>query len=207
MKWLWAGCCVLGMLLLVSPAAGDDVLSLYQSAPATTQATTQATDPPLGESASGFVELIVHRFSAHEPVYFLYWPDSPDIKFQFSLKYKLFGMDDVWTPLPSGTDGLYVAYTQTSLWDISAPSSPFYDNSYKPELLYEYAQANPQWLPGMSRFDMQLALQHESNGKEQPDSRSLNIVYIRPILTFGHPGNRPVRGKGYFITIAPRLWA
>ena len=55
----------------------------------------------------------------------------------------------------------------------------------------------------MSAFGIQGGFQHESNGKSGEDSRALNIAYIRPIITFGDPGN----DRGFFIAIAPRAWA
>ena len=98
--------------------------------------------------------------------------------------------------------GLYLAYTQLSFWDVGAASGPFFDSSYKPELLWLYQQREPQWMPGLTRFDLQLGLQHESNGKGGADSRSLNIVYLRPVFTFGQWDVE----RGFFLTIAPRAW-
>jgi outer membrane phospholipase A len=42
-------------------------------------------------------------------------------------------------------------------------------------------------------------VQHESNGRDEEDSRSLNIAYVRPAVTFGDP-------EGLFVTFAPRVY-
>ena len=175
--------------------------------PATTTSTTQETKPPVNV-VGGLVEYIAPRLSAFEPMYFLGWPESPDIKFQLSLKYQLLGpQNPIWGPLPL-PDGssLHIAYTQTTLWDFSADSSPLYDTSYKPELLYLYQQQTPTWL-GLTHFDLHVALAHESNGESGVDSRSINIVYVKPVFTWGDPGNHPNPKNDWFITVAPRVWA
>jgi outer membrane phospholipase A len=40
-------------------------------------------------------------------------------------------------------------------------------------------------------------VQHESNGRDGPSSRSLNLIYLRPTLTLGRPG-------GFQATLSPR---
>jgi phospholipase A1 len=172
--------------------------------PATTTTTQEA--PPVNVVA-GLAEYIAPRLSAHEPMYFLYWPDSPDIKFQLSLKYQLLGPQNPLLSLAPPGSSLHIAYTQTTLWDFSAPSSPLYDTSYKPELLYLYQQNDPHWIGGMSHFDLQIGLQHESNGESGPDSRSINIVYVRPVFTFGDPGNHAGGKNDWFVAVGPRVFA
>jgi phospholipase A1/A2 len=119
-----------------------------------------------------------------------------------SLKYQIFSPSGSLERAVPSVSGLYLAYTQTSFWDIGAASGPFFDSSYKPELLYMYQQRDPRWLHGASRFDLQLGLQHESNGKAGVESRSLNIAYVRPVFTFGQGQVE----HGFFVTVAPRVW-
>jgi len=96
--------------------------------------------------------------------------------------------------------GLHLAYTQRSLWDIQAKSSPFFDTSYMPEIIGEWQAArslNPgpvQWL------GQQLSLQHESNGRDGPTSRSVNIVYYRPGVLFGDI-------NGWNLILSPKIYA
>lgn len=150
---------------------------------------------------AGLVEFWAARFSPHDPMYFVWGPEDPNAEFQISLKYQLINPDSALGDAAPWLSRFHAAYTQTSFWDIGADSGPFFDSSYKPELLYLYTKPLSQWT-GLSRFDLQLGLQHESNGKAGLDSRSLNIAYVRPVFTFGDGGT----GRGAFVTIAPRLW-
>ena len=126
------------------------------------------------------------RFSALEPVYFIYGPDAPGAKFQFSFKYRLFGeRAELGSALPA-LRGLYLGYTQRSLWDIGADSSPFFDTSYMPELFFESQRIVDPGAPGGFKFlGYHAGLRHESNGRDGPASRSLNILYFRPAFAFG----------------------
>ena len=55
------------------------------------------------------------RFSAHEPVYFIYGGQAPGAKFQFSFKYRLVGdQGRIGEALPA-LRGLYFGFTQRSL--------------------------------------------------------------------------------------------
>ncbi len=185
-------------------------------AAATTRAASVAPgDEPRVEA--GLAEFLSARFHAHEPIYFLSGPLNPNTKFQVSLKYQLFAAGgDVDRAAPWASD-LFVAYSQTSFWDIGGDSSPFFDSSYRPEFLYQLGPRDVRevdWLPGVTRFDLQAGLRHESNGRDGPESRSLNIAYVSPIITFGDDGGDNVRGdandaasgSAFFVAVAPRLW-
>ena len=201
----------LGLLVLCpicrAHAGTDETLTLGPPAPSRgVDATLSETplDPDRATVEAGLAEFFATRFSAYEPIYFLAGPAEPEAKFQISLKYQVFN--------PSGSLGganpwlsdFYLAYSQTSFWDLGKNnSSPFFDSSYRPEVLYQVESTTASWL-GQSRFDFQAGVQHESNGKSGLDSRSLNIAYIRPILTWGDDGTRGSRN--FFIAVAPRLW-
>jgi len=115
------------------------------------------------------------------------------------LKYQLF-TDDVWLATKwSGVTNLFVAYTQTSLWDWNEPSAPFYDTSYKPELNYTWQRVDGGHWGDAIRLDLQGGLQHESNGQDDPDSRSLNLAYLRPTITFGQIGK-------FQVTVSPKVF-
>ena len=139
-------------------------------------------------------------FSPYEPLYLVYAPDAPNIRYQVSFKSSLFNPEGKVVETLPWLRGLYLAYTQTSLWNFSAPSSPFYDTSYKPELFLKRQELKWPTLPGVSRLDFQTGLQHESNGKDGDTSRSLNLVYLRPTFLFGDPA-------AFHISLAPRLFS
>ena len=115
------------------------------------------------------------------------------------MKYQLF-TDDVWLATRwSGVTNLFVAYTQTSLWDWNEPSAPFYDTSYKPELNYTWQRVDGGHWGEAIRLDLQGGLQHESNGQDDPDSRSLNLAYLRTTVTFGRIGK-------FQVTVSPKAF-
>jgi outer membrane phospholipase A len=139
------------------------------------------------------------HFGAYQPVYFVAGPDSPTTKFQFSFKYQFFAPGGPWVEDHPWLEGFHFAYTQTSLWDIGAPSAPFFDSSYRPEGFFALRDVWAGRVPGVRELDLQAGIQHESNGKDAPDSRSLNILYFEPTLRFGDPGR-------FYARLAPRVW-
>lgn len=151
-------------------------------------------------AASAIQRSFAGRFSAHEPVYFIYGGDAPAAKFQFSFKYRLVGdKGQLGDQLPA-LRGLYLGFTQRSLWDIQAESSPFYDTSYMPELMFQSESlVDPNDGGGFKLLGYQAGLRHESNGRDGLDSRSLNILYVRPAFAFG-------RLDGWNLIVAPRLF-
>jgi outer membrane phospholipase A len=140
------------------------------------------------------------RFSPHEPVYFIYGPDAPGAKFQFSFKYRVLGQKAGLGDTLPALRGLYAGYTQRSLWDIDADSSPFYDSSYMPELMYEsQSVVDSGGAGGFKLLGYQAGVRHESNGQQGPDSRSVNIAYFRPVFSFG-------RLDGWNVLVMPRVF-
>lgn len=157
----------------------------------------------------GLVEFLSYRVKAHEPVYIVAGNEDPTTKFQFSFKYQIFDpVGSVAQKLPP-LGGLYFGYSQTSFWDLGDEenSNPFYDSSYRPELMLSYDNLDRffqddggnRFLPSWMKFGFQAGLKHESNGQSAPDSRSVNIVYARPIFMF--------EGEdGWFVSVAPSVW-
>jgi phospholipase A1 len=199
---------ILASFVVRSAAAEDAPLSLHlYVAPSTAPSDVESTavdNPDVPKTEGGLVEFLATRFSAHEPIYFVWGPERPSVKFQISLKYRVFGPDGELARAAPWISNFYLGYSQTSFWDIESDSSPFFDTSYRPQVMYQWTDPDAAWLPRMSRFDVQAGLQHESNGKSGPDSRSLNIVYVRPVFTFGDPGTHASRD--FFVAVAPRLW-
>lgn len=125
--------------------------------------------------------------SVYEPVYFIVGGDGGlNAKFQISLRYQLFdGSGPLAKRLP-WIDDLYLSYSQTSLWDLGDLSKPFKDSSYRPRVFYSDTDLT-RFFDGQLRFGVETGFGHESNGKEGDDSRSFNMFYVRPIVTFGDP--------------------
>ncbi|MDB5294984.1 MAG: phospholipase, partial [Phycisphaerales bacterium] len=156
--------------------------------------------PQLPAGDSGIAEAILPRFSPHEPIYFIAGPDRPNAKFQVSFKYQVFNPEGSWSQTFPPLSGLHLAYSQTSFWDWEGDSAPFFDNSYRPELLWSAKDWRLEDGGLVSRLGLQVGVNHESNGRDGPESRSLNVAYVRPSVTFGNP-------EGFFVTFAPKLYA
>jgi phospholipase A1 len=125
--------------------------------------------------------------SVYEPVYFLIGGDGGlNAKFQISLRYQLFdGQGRLAERLP-WIDDIYLSYSQTSLWDLNDLSKPFRDSSYRPRLFFSNYDLH-RFLDGRLRLGVETGFGHESNGKEGDDSRSFNMLYVRPVFTLGDP--------------------
>ncbi len=159
-------------------------------------AAARADDPPAASAPSAD---FIAGFSGHDPIYFILGVNPTDAKFQISFKYRPLGQ----TRNPGERqwyDNLLLAYTQTSLWDLSAASQPFRDTNYKPALLYQIDKPDATWLPGNRRSYVRVAFQHESNGRDGAGSRSLNIAYFEPSLSFDI-------AERWTLTARPRVWA
>lgn len=125
--------------------------------------------------------------SAYEPVYFLFGGDGGlNAKFQISLRYRLFDGHGKWAERWTWIDDIYLSYSQTSLWDLNELSKPFRDTSYRPRLFFSNYDLG-RVLDGRVRLGFESGVGHESNGKEGDASRSMNMLYFRPMLTLGDP--------------------
>jgi phospholipase A1 len=103
--------------------------------------------------------------------------------FQFSIEkpltYDFFGLNE----------SISVAYTQKSFWQTSAESSPFRESNYKPELFVQFPYKNSETLKGFK-----VSIMHESNGRNNEDSRSWNRLYLESYLQFSN------------LFVVPRVW-
>lgn len=137
--------------------------------------------------------------SVYEPVYFIVGGDGGlNAKFQISFKYQITN-DHGWLRnclhIPAN---LYLSYSQTSLWDLHDRSNPFKDTSYRPRLFYgrdSIWQISSRWNLGL-----EAGLAHESNGKADSDSRSINLGYVRPTLSYAMSDH-------YRVYIAPMIYS
>ena len=176
-------------LTLPDGASGRTALVIAErdTAPGAEAKTTERPTTNLARAhpaADGLRRMFADRLGPHQPIYFIYGPDDPAAKFQFSFKYKLLDFQNIAPQRMART--LQFAFTQLSLWDIEGESSPFYDTSYMPELMYESLAPEPEdgggWFTWMG---FQAAYRHESNGRDAVNSRSLNVVYARPVFAIG----------------------
>lgn len=139
----------------------------------------------------------INRFSAFEPVYFADGSNGANLaRFQLSFKYRVMIPDD---PRSLGfLDNLYLGYTQTSIWDIREESAPFRDTSYMPQFFYFVPDTG--WKGGpVTRTGVMAGLGHESNGRDGPESRGVDIAFVRPSFDFGDLTR-------YHLTVAPKAY-
>jgi len=106
-------------------------------------------------------------------------PSDLEVKFQFSAKVNLI------EGLFGNTGDLYFAYTQRSWWQAynTDSSSPFRETNYEPEIFMNFDNA---WRAlGWTNVRNRLALNHTSNGRSDPLSRSWNRIYLESIFQRG----------------------
>ncbi|WP_129640924.1 phospholipase A [Peristeroidobacter agariperforans] len=167
-------------LQILPPAANTGTVAANEA--------TRHAEPPKQSYTTALVDkpppLAV---SVYEPVYFIVGGDDGlNAKFQISLRYQLFDNRGRLASRLPWIDDLYLSYSQTSLWDLNDLSKPFKDSSYRPRLFYSHTDLT-RLFDGQLRLGVETGFGHESNGKEGEDSRSFNMFYVRPILTFGDP--------------------
>lgn len=138
------------------------------------------------------------RISSNEPMYIGFGKNGDaNARFQLSFKFHILKPDNPSSK--SFLDNLYFGYTQLSIWDLEAESAPFRDSNYRPSFFY-YVPDTGVRAGWFSSLGIAAGIEHESNGKAGDDSRSINTVFVKPILTFGNPSE-------YHWTIAPKLYA
>jgi len=137
--------------------------------------------------------------TANEPLYFIIGSSDErdfDARFQISFKYRPFDPDARISKFIPYASNMYFAYTQTSIWDLGSESSPFRDTSYRPSIYYNWNESGNGWNPNSWKF----GLEHESNGRDGEESRSMNIAFVQPIWNLDYSG-----GKRF--TFMPRFYA
>ncbi len=137
--------------------------------------------------------------TVNEPMYFLLGVDY-DITahVQLSFKYRLFDAEGPvveWLPF---LRGLHFGYTQTSLWDLAADSKPFRDTSYRPSLFYQWDFASAPDSP--HRVGLRAGYEHESNGRDSENSRSIDTLFTSVDWRYRLPG-----GDAY-VGFTPKVW-
>jgi outer membrane phospholipase A len=142
------------------------IVSAEDSLRQLTGAEDTAFEPPLSEN---------------EPIYFSVGTrGDTTARFQLSFKYRLFDRQLGWGRAVPWLAGLHFAYTQTSIWNLSETSKPFLDTSYRPSFFWQWRRTDDKtWIDAV-----RLGFEHESNGKDGADSRSINTLFVRPEWQF-----------------------
>lgn len=184
--------------IIATPVA-DSRSTVAPVAPSATVLTPGADASPL-TSAPAAEDILSNnrRLSFHEPMYFTVGNGGgqTNARFQLSFKFRVFEPDD---PRSRGLlDNLYFGYTQFSLWDLSAPSAPFRDTSYRPSMFYYLPDLGIQNRV-LSRIGIATGLEHESNGRDGAQSRSINTYFIQPTMNVGNLND-------YHLTVAPKFY-
>ncbi|KIH78078.1 Outer membrane phospholipase A [Geoalkalibacter ferrihydriticus] len=139
------------------------------------------------------------NFSAYQPIYGLIGTNPEKSSFQISFKYRPLNPQGSWVQARPWLQRVFLAYTQTTFYDLKEASTPFEDTSYKPEIFFitENLDSRPQSMQG---FFIKTGLQHESNGRGGDMSRSTNFLYVRPMTIFYS------EDSGLGLMLAARAW-
>ncbi len=193
-------------LVLDRTAPAEPMVAAVPVAPdaSTTQASKESV-PASGAMVSAAPDAIAPttdtefaRISSNEPMYIAFGKNGDaNARFQLSFKFHILKPDNPASK--SFLDNLYFGYTQLSIWDLQAESAPFRDSNYRPSLFY-YIPDTGVRASWFSSLGVAAGIEHESNGKAGDDSRSINTVFVKPILKFGNPSE-------YHWTVAPKLYA
>jgi outer membrane phospholipase A len=134
-------------------------------------------DDPLQALSSSEARTIEPPLSENEPIYFSVGTrGDTTARFQLSFKYRIFDRELGWGRDHPWLAGLHLAYTQTSIWNLSETSKPFLDTSYRPSFFWQWRRGDDKtWIDAA-----RMGFEHESNGKDGVDSRSINTLFVRP---------------------------
>ncbi|MCD7972178.1 MAG: phospholipase A [Candidatus Azobacteroides sp.] len=107
--------------------------------------------------------------------------NTADALFQISIRHRA-----TKSHLPFNSF-LFITYTQKSFWNIYEESMPFYDTNYNPGIgVGKYLIHN-----NILRGAAFIQIEHESNGRDELDSRSWNMIsfsskyFFNPYINFG----------------------
>ncbi|BEM80229.1 phospholipase A [Serratia marcescens] len=111
------------------------------------------------------------------------WADKArkdEVKYQLSLAFPL------WRGIAGDNSVLGASYTQRSWWQLSnrGESSPFRETNYEPQLFVGWA--TDYRFAGWTLRDVEIGVNHQSNGRSDPTSRSWNRGYARLMAQNGN---------------------
>ena len=137
------------------------------------------------------------RLSFFEPMFFAVGDGSDaNAKMQLSFKLRLYEPRDKTSQ--DFVDNMYFGYTQPAFWDLTSYSKPFIDTNYMPSFFYYIP--NTDWRVDGNAVGFAAGIEHESNGKDEPESRSLDVLFVRPYFTFGD-------SRDFHWSASPNLYA
>ena len=137
------------------------------------------------------------RLSAFEPMFFAAGYGS-DANAQVQLSFKLRLYEPVDKSSREFFHNMYFGYTQPAYWDLTSDSKPFVDTNYMPSFFYYIPDTD--WLVDGNPVGIGAGYEHESNGRDGEDSRSLDVLFARPYFTFGD-------ARDFHWTFSPKLYA
>lgn len=168
------------------------------TAPTASSSTSVAAPGPAATASADASARRDDVISTFEPMYFIAGTrGGTSAKMQLSFKHRLFGADSWPRQRVPALGNVHFGYTQTSLWDIGKESAPFRDTSYRPSLFYlepDVWHTRDQ----RGRLSISAGVEHESNGKDGDNSRSLNTVFVRPRYKWSFDGDK-------YLSIWPKL--
>ncbi len=137
------------------------------------------------------------RLSFFEPMFFIAGGGSDaNAQIQLSFKLRLYEPSD--TTSRAFLHNLYFGYTQPAFWDLSSYSKPFIDNNYIPSFFY-YLPAT-DWRVAGNPVGIAAGYEHESNGKDGDDTRSIDTLFVRPYFSLGDTSD-------FHWSFSPKLYA
>lgn len=171
-----------------SGASGTAASGTAAPVPVTTLSVRSDSDPNARDEG---------RLSFHEPM-FAVAGAGVDANAQIQLSFRLRLYEPADRTSRRVLDNLYVGYTQAAFWDLTADSKPFLDIRYVPSLFYFVPATD--WRVGGNAVGLAAGIEHESNGRDGDESRSLDTLFVRPYFTFGDPAD-------FHWTFSPKLYA
>lgn len=97
--------------------------------------------------------------------------DNIEIEFQLSIKV------EVWQKIFNDNGYLSVGYTNRSFWQAyNSSSAPFRETNHEPEIILSFSN-DWEWL-GIRNVSNQIIINHQSNGRGEPLSRSWNRLML-----------------------------
>ncbi|PWC11761.1 phospholipase A [Brenneria roseae subsp. americana] len=111
------------------------------------------------------------------------WGDEArkdEVNFQLSLGFPL------WRGIFGDSSLLGASYTQRSWWQLSnkSESSPFRETDYEPQIFLGWA--TDYTFAGWTLRDVEVGINHQSNGRSEPTSRSWDRAYARLMAQNGN---------------------
>jgi len=133
--------------------------------------TPEGKDKTLGIDEGGVL-------SINEPIYVVFGGHHEvKARFQFSFKYRLLDEESKLANMFPLIKNFYLAYTQTSLWELDSDSYPFEDSSYRPGWFIDhYVNRDSPFFPSLVRA----GYEHESNGQGGLASRTMGTFFVWP---------------------------